>query len=425
MIRIIIRERKELIQELDINQVKERFNSKGFLKAHKNSSLDDWTIDNIQRFVVSNFIPKDIQEKDKATVLNWLIGIFIKNPKDWVNYFEYDVHDMGPALETFFQIKEQNLDRFLKVKDINQIGSFRDFKEIVNTAKPLYKKHLETKVNKTQAQAGQKLIFSNDAWDVYIPETKAAACALGKGTDWCTAAPGLDYYENYHKENDPLIIFKNKSHSEDDVQMHFGTGQFMDVADRQIDDDDAVRLATLLKGNKYLPKEILNKVNDAGFKDFGDGRTYVAKFDGTKQWLLNGELHREDGPAIEAANGTKHWCLNGKLHREDGPAVERANGTKQWFLNGKLHREDGPAIEAADGSKQWCLNGELHREDGPAIEWADGNKEWFLNGLECGYGRTPPNKYLAALAKLKDSEQKKPLKEWKEVRTYFNKFEIF
>ena len=76
----------------------------------------------------------------------------------------------------------------------------------------------------------------------------------------------------------------------------------------------------------------------------------------------------------------------------------------------------------ANGGKEWFLNGKLHREDGPAIEWADGNKEWFLNGLECGYGRTPPNKYLAALAKLKDSEQKKPLKEWKEIKQSFRKF---
>jgi len=58
------------------------------------------------------------------------------------------------------------------------------------------------------------------------------------------------------------------------------------------------------------------------------------------------------------------------------------NGDKSWFLNGQRHREDGPAIERADGSKSWWINGQLHREDGPAIEYADGNKEWFLNGEE-------------------------------------------
>ena len=79
------------------------------------------------------------------------------------------------------------------------------------------------------------------------------------------------------------------------------------------------------------------------------------------------------------SDGTKEWYLNGKLHREDGPAIERSNGTKQWYLNGKLHREDGPAYEGSSGTKEWCLNGELHREDGPAYEGSNGTKEWYLN----------------------------------------------
>ena len=34
------------------------------------------------------------------------------------------------------------------------------------------------------------------------------------------------------------------------------------------------------------------------------------------------------------------------------------NGTKHWYLNGEYHREDGPAIEWPDGSMHWLLNGE-------------------------------------------------------------------
>ena len=58
-------------------------------------------------------------------------------------------------------------------------------------------------------------------------------------------------------------------------------------------------------------------------------------------------------------DGTREWLLNGKLHREnDLPAVEWANGGKEWRVNGKLHRENGsPAIECADGSKEWWVNG--------------------------------------------------------------------
>ena len=68
--------------------------------------------------------------------------------------------------------------------------------------------------------------------------------------------------------------------------------------------------------------------------------------EGTKRWInKSGELHREDGPAVEYVDGTKIWIQNGKCHRLDGPAAEMANGSKHWYKDGKLHRADGPAIE--------------------------------------------------------------------------------
>ena len=100
------------------------------------------------------------------------------------------------------------------------------------------------------------------------------------------------------------------------------------------------------------------------------------------QWVLNGELHREHGPAVEYSKGSKHWYRNGIRHRDNAPAIEWFNGDKNWYRNGRCHREDGPAIEDADGSKEWFRNGKYHREDGPAIEWADGTKYWYLNGKE-------------------------------------------
>jgi len=104
---------------------------------------------------------------------------------------------------------------------------------------------------------------------------------------------------------------------------------------------------------KKLVRESLNEEPYVDYEEPNideDGNTYWCNEDG--------ELHREDGPAVEHADGGKSWYLNGKVHREDGPAIEGASGTKSWWLNDKLHREDGPAIERADGSKAWWLNGE-------------------------------------------------------------------
>jgi hypothetical protein len=58
------------------------------------------------------------------------------------------------------------------------------------------------------------------------------------------------------------------------------------------------------------------------------------------------------------------------------------NQSRIWHLNGQCHREDGPALEYADGYKAWYLNDQCHREDGPAVEWASGDKYWYLNGQE-------------------------------------------
>lgn len=91
-----------------------------------------------------------------------------------------------------------------------------------------------------------------------------------------------------------------------------------------------------------------------------------------------GKWHRLDGPAREFNNGTKEWWVDGSLHREDGPAIDGPQG-KFWFVRGLYHRTDGPAIEWADGSKEWHVNGLRHRVDGPADERSNGYKFWWIN----------------------------------------------
>jgi hypothetical protein len=35
------------------------------------------------------------------------------------------------------------------------------------------------------------------------------------------------------------------------------------------------------------------------------------------------------------SNGDKQWWVNNQLHREDGPAIEYANGDVEWWIRGK------------------------------------------------------------------------------------------
>jgi hypothetical protein len=41
-------------------------------------------------------------------------------------------------------------------------------------------------------------------------------------------------------------------------------------------------------------------------------RSHTLDIYGDKYYYIDNILHREDGPAIEAANGTKYWYINGK-----------------------------------------------------------------------------------------------------------------
>ena len=55
---------------------------------------------------------------------------------------------------------------------------------------------------------------------------------------------------------------------------------------------------------------------------------------GNKEWFLNGERHRTDGPAVEFANGDKMWGLNGVLYtkKEWKEQMELRQGLKDLAL---------------------------------------------------------------------------------------------
>ena len=131
--------------------------------------------------------------------------------------------------------------------------------------------------------------------------------------------------------------------------------------------------ATLIKQKIYNQRLTITQI-------FFDRRDPDYMYNKT-QYIIEGKLHRIDGPAIEWDNGSNDWFINDKRHNPNGPAVENRDGSKEWWINSKLHRLDGPAIEYADGSKEWWVNNRKHRDnDLPAVERSNGTKEWWLHG---------------------------------------------
>lgn len=54
--------------------------------------------------------------------------------------------------------------------------------------------------------------------------------------------------------------------------------------------------------------------------------------------------------------GTPEWWVNGELHRENGPAKIMTDGTEIWYHKGKIHRDYEPAVINHDSFEYW-ING--------------------------------------------------------------------
>jgi len=118
-------------------------------------------------------------------------------------------------------------------------------------------------------------------------------------------------------------------------------------------------------------------------------------------WLVDGKLHREDGPAIlhdEGDTTQSYWVQDGLPHRGDGPAFVFEDDDEiieqRWFRHGKPGRPDaGPDVERIEVRgldplqvSEWHDgDGELHREDGPAQirKSMSGKTEqtWYRHGV--------------------------------------------
>ena len=66
-----------------------------------------------------------------------------------------------------------------------------------------------------------------------------------------------------------------------------------------------------------------------------------------------GQVHRDDGPAVICQDGTEEWFKHGQLHRIGGPAVCRAGVYQEWYIENRLEREDGPAITCTNGETEY------------------------------------------------------------------------
>jgi hypothetical protein len=239
------------------------------LKMSKNEIR--FKADKMADFLVK-MIPDDLNDSERALSLQWLITRGLKDPPiaelawsagRWPSQQITDtLNAVVHSLEKYFQAKE-----FAEKKDIFDIRTFEDLVRQANVAQEKLKAHLEKK-QYLDAEQGIEVFRDDDEWTIYAIHNKGAACEYGKNTEWCTAAPGLQYFEQYYRPDDPLFYFKEKALTKQThdwrgrelppghgkFQFHYGSQQFMDHDDKRIG-NVAVKKMTELLIDAGVPKK--------------------------------------------------------------------------------------------------------------------------------------------------------------------------
>jgi hypothetical protein len=200
------------------------------------------------------------ENKDKlGTYGKWILNMYKKE-----KFKEEDFYKITEDLQNF----EDNKRKF-KNKDINQYKSTRELfialKDIKDTEEDLSDRQLQRRQkNKSKRLADDmqdeaNLVFEDENWEVWVPLTTEASCALGEGTRWCTAAnSSYNQFSSYSKQGN-LYININKQDPEEKYQFHFETNSFMDSEDSSID------LMDFLGENPDL-KKFYSELIDKNFK---------------------------------------------------------------------------------------------------------------------------------------------------------------
>ena len=259
---------RKYLNEVTFSDAKETLDSKRTLKIIKNYLYDrkqenpdflevefETQHRNFKNYLL-DIVPEDLTDNQKGTSVLWLLKMAREN-SDLAAHLINGRAIVGPRsnLETFFHHQ-----RFMPNQDLMQMKSLDDLVVMTHNAKEEIDKAQEKK-NYLDAEEGTEIFRDDDKWTIAALHNKGAACELGKSTDWCTAAPGLDYFEDYYKEEDPLFYFQNKSNL-NKFQFHYGSSQFMDSKDQRLTGESFEVLHDLLTQTEAYDKYEMLRIFD-------------------------------------------------------------------------------------------------------------------------------------------------------------------
>ena len=163
-----------------------------------------------------------------------------------------DIPQLRQDLTRFKQIAKK-LDP--KDRDINRYPDLRTLYTVLRTMEEVPDEELLSKrQSKIVGQDDYEVVFdSGKTFKVFIPRSRNAACALGSGTRWCTAADSAsNMYDEYAKEDDLYVINVMQGGNLRKFQLHFQAGQFMDEDDKDLSEADIKFLSQVPAYTEFL-----------------------------------------------------------------------------------------------------------------------------------------------------------------------------
>ena len=342
-IRHLVMEELQLLNEVSLEKAKESLDSKKLLKAIKQYAInyahgDPWewqdvfqddgsyvfgtkpteralrpeALNNMVSTMhaslkgwIWDMIPEDIEtdrtrrdKSNQALALLWLLRLIRTQPlmmKKVVHDYAEDSEKLMEDFEMYFNYKH-----LMEKPDLNSIKSTDELAQVVLNARDAIKDYQE-KQSYANAEEGTEVFRDDDELKIYAIHNKGAACELGKGTDWCTAAPGLDYFAEYYEEDDPLFYFDaalpGKDHSGETArarfQFHYGSDQFMDEDDNPVGAHTENLLHNALMQTEAPAKYSILRKHDRGLKlsNPGTRKEILDEFVGDPE-MNYGDLHK-------------------------------------------------------------------------------------------------------------------------------------
>ena len=215
-----------------------------------NSSIPN-LVKSVKDFIVRVLSHGDIPEEEKGVAALWIKRLVLSDARD-TSGDSFSRSLMKDGFENFpVGIFSNNIENFFKIqrflspeeRDLLKYNSPSEIVTIWQDNRRKYEEWMRERVSTGHeegteelgvVQVGSDPNYVTEGFRVFLVKNKAAACEIGKGTNWCTADPTRDYFKKYYKSNDPLFVMQSVSRPKFKYQLHAGSEQFMDANDSPI-----------------------------------------------------------------------------------------------------------------------------------------------------------------------------------------------